>query len=365
MEQKTDLVVTSSPQINKQASTARIMWSVSACLVPAGVWGVYVFGPRALLVVAVSIISAVVGEYVIGRFMKRFTLWDGSAVLTGLLVGYNMPAAVPVYIPIIASLFAILVVKWSFGGLGANWMNPALAGRVFVFFSWTGGMTGWTVPRTLPAVDAVTGASPLGFIKAGLFNYTGGMGGPVEFLNANGYPHSAFDGRAIDWLNRVLFNGGLDNGYMDFFVGNVPGCIGEVSALFLLIGAIYLFATKIITWRIPVAYLASFGILTWIFGGMRFGAGAFRGDVVFHLFTGGLILGAFYMATDMVTSPVTKTGMLIFGIGCGFFTFLIRFFGSFPEGVSLAIIIMNIFVPLINRLTQPKRFGIPEKERGS
>jgi Na+-translocating ferredoxin:NAD+ oxidoreductase subunit D len=359
-EKKNSTLVTVSPHISHPANTANIMWSVTACLVPAGVWGIYVFGIQALYVVLVSIAAAAGGELIMARLLKRnCTIGDGSAVLTGLLVGYNMPPAVPLFIPIIASIFAIVVVKWTFGGLGGNWMNPALAGRVFVFFSWTGPMAAWTLPRTV-SVDGITGASPLSFIKAGLYGYSGGAAGPAEFLAENGFPHTLMDERVTGWLREHLFPN-IQNGYADIFTGNVAGCIGEVSALFLLLGTVYLFARKIITWHVPVSYIFSFGVLTWIFGGLRFGSGFFSGDVVFHLFTGGLVLGAFYMATDMVTSPLTGRGMIIFGIGTGVFTFLIRFYGSFPEGVSLAILLMNIFVPLINRLTGPKRFGVPKE----
>jgi len=163
----------------------------------------------------------------------------------------------------------------------------------------------------------------------------------------------------LGWLHDILAPAGriLPAGYGELFIGNIPGCIGEVSALLLLLGSIYLFIKKIITWEIPASYLVSFSLLVWIFGGFRYGAGLFKGDVLFHLLSGGLILGVFYMATDMVTSPMTRKGRLIFGVGAGFLTFLIRFYGSFPEGVSLAIILMNMFVPLLNRLTKPVRFG--------
>jgi electron transport complex protein RnfD len=224
-------------------------------------------------------------------------------------------------------------------------------------------MTSWKLPRALEGLsgaDAISGASPLGIIKSGLFDYSGAARGPAEFLSLQNYPHTVTDSNVISWLNSNLgFN--LENGYFDLFLGNVPGCIGEVSALFLLLGTIYLFIKKIITWHIPVSYLLSFGILTYIFGGLRFGGSYFSGDVLFHLFSGGLIIGVFYMATDMVTSPLTARGMIIFGVGAGMLTFLIRFFGSFPEGVSLAIIFMNIFVPLINRYTGPRRFGLASK----
>lgn len=363
MSDTQNMLVTTSPQIHKPDSTAKIMWSVVICLLPAGIWGVYVFGIQALYTLVFSIAAAVAAEYVMGRIFGRFTLDDGSAFLTGLLIGYNMPPVIPFYIPVIASVFAIVVVKWTFGGLGANWMNPALAGRVFVFFSWTGAMTNWQFPSTMnAATDAVSGASVLGYIKSGLIDYTGPAQGPAEFLSLGGYPRSSLDVSVIDWFNTNLgFN--LEGGYVDLFFGNIPGCIGEISAFLLLIGTIYLFVKKIITWHIPVSYLVTFGLFTWVFGGLRFDGGLFSGDILFHLFAGGLVLGVFYMATDMVTSPLSAKGMIIFGIGAGFLTFLIRFFGSFPEGVSLAIIFMNIFVPMINRYTGPKRFGIEEKRQ--
>ena len=363
MEKIDNLLVTSSPQIHQGDTTARIMWTVSACLAPAGIWGVYVFGLRALVVIIVSLAAALAGEYLAARLNKTSTLADGSAFVTGLLVAYNMPPDVPLYVPLVASLFGIIVVKWCFGGLGCNWMNPALAGRVFVFFSWTGGMTTWRFPSTMNAADTVSGASPLGFLKTGLADFQGTVSGAPEFLSASGYPVSGMDRAVSAWMGRTLgFAPG--SGCVDLFVGNIPGCIGEVSALLLLLGAVVLLVRKIITWEIPVAYLGTFGVLIWMFGGRAFGQGFFSGDVLFHLFSGGLMLGAFYMATDMVTSPLTRKGMLIFGAGCGFLTFLIRIYGSFPEGVSLAIIFMNILVPMINRFTQPKRFGVTAKEPG-
>ncbi|RKX79374.1 MAG: electron transporter RnfD [Spirochaetes bacterium] len=368
MNREVDLLVTTSPQIHHPDSTAKIMWTVVICLVPAGIWGVFLFGGKALLVIISSIVSALVTEFIIAKLLKRFTVLDGSAFLTGLLVGYNMPPGVPLYIPAIASIFAIAVVKWTFGGLGANWMNPALAGRVFVFFSWTGSMTNWRVPRFLTThVDGVTMASPLGFIKAGLYDFTGTSPGPIAFLKAGGYPLSALDQSVTNWINTSVLNplgASLKGGYVDLFLGIVPGCIGEVSALLLLLGTVYLFIKKIITWEIPVSYLFVFGLLIWIFGGLRFNNGLFTGDVMFNFFTGGLILGVFYMATDMVTSPLTTKGKLIFGAGAGFMTFLIRVYGSFPEGVSLAIIFMNIFVPLINKYTKPVRFGVSPRGGG-
>ncbi|MFP4363751.1 MAG: RnfABCDGE type electron transport complex subunit D [Spirochaetia bacterium] len=358
------MLISSSPHVHQRFSTSRIMWSVVLCLIPAAIWGIYIFGPHSVIVLTASVAAAVATEGVFNLFYKKVTVLDGSAFLTGFLVGFNMPPSVPIFIPIIASVFAIAVVKWTFGGLGTNWMNPALAGRVFVFFSWTGRMTIWNTPSTWESIDAVTSASPLGAVKSGLMSFSGVASGPMDLLTSQGYGQSSMDASVTSWLNSTIFaplHISIPSGYVDLFVGNIPGCIGEVSALLLLIGTIYLFANKIITWEIPVSYLLSFSVLIWIFGGTLFDNGLFSGDVTFHLFTGGLMLGVFYMATDMVTSPLNSKGQLIFGIGAGVLTFLIRLYGSFPEGVSLAIILMNIFVPFIDRYTQPKRFGVNGK----
>jgi electron transport complex protein RnfD len=331
------ITVSSSPQIHSADSTAKIMWTVVLSLIPAGIWGVYVFGMTALVVVLVSIMAAVVAEGLLGLIDKRMTIGDGSAFLTGLLVGYNMPPEVPLFIPAIASIFAIVVVKWSFGGLGANWMNPALAGRVFVFFSWTGPMTKWLLPN-MGGADAVSGPTPLGSLKSAYFATSLNVSGPIEFLQSEGLPVT----------------------YKDLFLGNIPGSIGEISALLLLLGALFLFMRKIITWHVPLSYMGSFAFLIWVFGGLRLGNGLFTGDVLFHLLSGGLMLGALFMATDMATTPLTGKGNIIFGLGCGFLTFLIRIYGSLPEAVSLSIIVMNIFVPVIDRYTKIKGFGKSE-----
>jgi electron transport complex protein RnfD len=342
--------VTVSPHLHEGSNTARIMISVILCLLPAGAWGVFLFGLYSLYVIMASVAACVLTELIITRLLGRFTLNDWSAVLTGLLIGYNMPPSVPLYIPVIASVFAITVVKMAFGGLGRNWMNPALAGRVFVTFSWTGFMTTWKTPLTWSA-DAVTSATALGFVKSGLMTFEGTVRGPVEFLASKGYPIGKLPAFLAP-LGR-LFPGR----YGALFMGNIPGCIGEVSALLLLLGSIYLFVKKIITWEIPVSYIGTFALMIWFLGGRPFGGAVFTGDVLFHLLAGGLMLGALYMATDMVSSPLTSKGMIIYGVGAGFLTFLIRIYGSFPEGVSLAIIIMNMFVPLINRATRPVVFG--------
>jgi electron transport complex protein RnfD len=347
------LLVSPAPHIKLFQKTSTIMWFVSLALAPAGIWGIHIFGLNALIVLAVSIGSALATEGVINIFIRKNTLLDGSAFLTGLLVGYNMPPNTALFVPAVASFFAIVVVKWSFGGLGANWMNPALAGRAFVFFSWTKEMTSWALP--LPqgqrfftrlfmgrfdalasaSADALSTASPLSVVKTGLSTGVSDLSGPLQLLMANGSPYT----------------------YSDMFFGRIPGCIGEGSVLLLGIGFLFLLVFRIVRVSVPIAYLGSFSLLVWIFGGLPFGHGFFTGDILFHLLTGGLVLGALFMATDMVTSPLTTTGRIIFGIGCGVLTFLIRIYGSLPEGVSLAIIFMNILVPLIDRFTKPSKFG--------
>ncbi|MFW5745549.1 MAG: RnfABCDGE type electron transport complex subunit D [Spirochaetota bacterium] len=352
------------PQYHDRASTARIMWTVTCALLPAAAWGVYVFGWDALVVLAASIVTAVAAEALAAAMAGRVTLRDGSAVLTGLLIGMGMPPAVPLFIPVVAAAFAMFVVKWSFGGLGTNWMNPALAARVFVFFSWTGHMTRWTLPRTLAsaagAVDGASAATPLGIVQEGAGASAQATGGPLALLRDAGYPVSALDVSVSEWLNaHVLGPLGINmpSGYVDPFVGNVSGSIGEVSALLLLLGTIVLFASRIITWEIPAAYFLSFAVFTRLFGGLVHGQGLFAGDVLFSVLTGGFVITAFYLATDTVTSPMTRGGMLIYGAGAGFLTFLLRTYGRFPEAAALAVILMNVLVPLIDRHTRTRRFG--------
>ncbi|MGD1822626.1 MAG: RnfABCDGE type electron transport complex subunit D [Pleomorphochaeta sp.] len=352
--------VTSSPHFHSKNSTKSIMWSVSLALAPAALWGVYVFGLRALLVLLVSIVSSCLFEYLLGlsdkgKNIKESSLVDGSAFLTGLLLGMNLSPTVPLFIIILANAFAIVVVKWTFGGLGANWMNPALAGRVFVFFSFTSAMSNYTVPKTLTMVDSVGSATPLSFVKTSLSAGVTNLN-PSEILSNASYPTTNF-------ANNIANSTGLSPYAVDAFFGNIGGCIGEISAFLLILGGIYLLAKKIISYHIPVYYILSFSLLTWVFGGVRDNLGLFNGEVISQIFSGGLMLGAIFMATDMVTSPITKKGKIIYAIGCGFFTFLIRYFGSLPEAVSLAIILMNIVTPTIDRYIIPKKFGFVKKQK--
>jgi len=354
------LYVSSSPHLHDRPTTASIMWNVSIALAPAALWGVYAFGLRALLVLVVSIVSSVLVEFLLGKISKQFTITDGSAFLTGLLIGMNMPPSVPLFVPILASIFAITVAKWVFGGLGANWINPALAGRVFVFFSFTGLMSQYSLPRFVKSVDSVSQATMLTAMKMQIGEPAVQQLGSSAILESIAYPASRFGLSVSDSLNGII------SPYtVDAFFGLIGGSLGEISAVLLIAGAIYLMVKKIITWHIPVCFLGTFSLLAWIFGGLRNGMGLFQGDFVLQLFSGGMMLGAFFMATDMVTSPTTKKGMVIFGVGIGFFTFLLRYFGSLPESVSLAIIIMNIFVPTIEKYVLPKRFGEVEKKTKS
>ncbi|MGE4583373.1 MAG: RnfABCDGE type electron transport complex subunit D [Sphaerochaeta sp.] len=348
---KPTLTVSSSPHLHAKTDTSSIMWSVSLALAPASLWGIYVFGLRSLLVLGVSILSAMLCEYLLGRMSKESTLWDGSAFLTGLLVGLNMSPSVPLFVPMIASLFAIFVAKWTFGGLGANWANPALAGRVFVFFSFTTPMSSFVTPKTLASAmpDAIASATPLGLTKTALAAGASGLDS-AGLLSQAGYP-------ATHLAQSLSSATGISAYSIDAFLGNVAGCIGEVSALALLIGGIYLLVRKIITWHIPVTYLLSFAVLSWLFGGIPQGRGMFSGSFFSSIFTGGLILGALFMATDYVTSPISHKGQIIYALGCGFFTFLFRYFGSMPEAVSVSILLMNVVTPTIDRYVVPRKFG--------
>ncbi len=310
------LIVSIGPHIKGEETTSKIMWSVTASLIPAGLAGVFIFGARNIFLVMAAIVAAVLTELSINSIRKRkTTIGDGSAILTGLLLAYNIPPDVPVWMPIAGSCFAIAVGKQLFGGLGHNIFNPALAGRAFLMVSWPVYMTTWKNPRW--QVDAVTTATPLGLLKEG----------KLELLHTT---------------------------YWDLLLGARGGCIGEVCVIALLAGAAYLLWKGYIRWHIPVTYIATVALLSWIFNGHK---GLFTGDVLFFTMSGGLILGAFFMATDYVTGPLSAKGRMVFGVGCGLLTFAIRKFAGYPEGVSYAILIMNAASPIIDRYTLPKWFG--------
>mgnify|MGYP006274743271 CR=1 FL=1 len=354
----TGLQVTAPPQIFAPSSTAKIMWAVTGCLLPAAAWGVYLFGTRAALVLGISIACAVVFEAALAALAGKSTLGDGSAVLTGVLLGMSMPPAVPLFIPIVANFFAIGIVKWSFGGLGSNWMNPALAGRVFVFFCWNDAMQRWTAPSILPGVaDGTSAATPLGAVRDGLASGVAAEG-PISMLDRIGYPRTALDASITEWLNERVFsavNVEIPQGYVDLFFGQSAGSIGETSALLLLLGSIYLVANGISRWEITVSFFGGFALLTILFGGLRFGGDLLTGDVLFNLFSGGIALVMFYMITDSVTAPMSSAGMMLYGAGAGALASVLRMYGAYPDGAALAVLVLNVFVPSIDRLSRRRR----------
>lgn len=336
------ITASSSPHIHAPGDISTIMRDVIIALIPAAIASVVYFGYRAVLIIATCCATCALSEYAARRAMKREnTVSDLSAILTGLLLAFNLPPDIPLWMAVVGSVFAIVVAKQLFGGLGYNPFNPALIGRAFLLISFTQAMTTWSssswasglVTDTITSATplAMTTATPLGMVKEALKN-----GEAMPF---------AMNGKTI----------------LCFLLGNMNGCIGETSSIALLLGAAYLLARKVISWHIPVAYLGSAAIYAAI---LHLVSPEASMPVAFHLLTGGMILGACFMATDMVTSPTTAAGKLIFGAGCGILTMVIRTVpnGSYPEGTSFAILIMNAFTPLINRATRHKVFGAAKKK---
>ena len=325
------LTVSGSPHVHGDSSVKNIMYTVVIAMVPAMLFSVFFFGLDALRILAISSLACLFFEWVIQKYILRgpVTINDGSALVTGILLAFNVPTNIPSWILIIGAFVSIGIAKMSFGGLGKNPFNPALVGRVFLLISFPVQMTSWPVPKALfggeAVTDAITGPTPLGILKEGLK-----MGQTVPELM------------------------GQMPGYVQELIGNQGGSLGEVSAVALLIGAIYMLFRKIITWHIPISMVGSIVILSGIFWLVNPEKYA---DPLFHVLTGGVLIGAIFMATDMVTSPMTSKGMLIFGVGIGVLVVIIRLFGAYPEGVSFAILIMNAAVPLINKFCKPKRFG--------
>ena len=304
------LKVSAPPHISTKDDVSTIMYDVILALMPAMIAGAYLFGYRAIIIVLISVLSSVAFEILWNKALnKQPSTNDLTAVVSGILLGFNMPVTVPLWMPVVGSFFMIIIVKMCFGGLGHNFMNPALAGRAFLMASWPAAMTRFVAPFSrldiVDVTDAITSATPLS---------------------------PEFAGNVSAW---------------NVFLGNVGGCIGETSALALLIGGAYLLIRRIITWRIPVCYLATVAVLSALCGA----------DVSVQLLSGGLMLGAIFMATDYTTSPVTPLGQIIYAVGCGVLTCVIRFAGGYPEGVSYSILLMNIATPLIDKLTPPKIYG--------
>jgi len=321
--------ISGSPHVHGDESTKKIMYGVVIAMIPAMLVGVYYFGLDALRVLLLAIVASLFFEWVIQKYLIKgpLTINDGSALVTGILLALNVPSNLPGWMVIIGALVAIGMAKMSFGGLGKNIFNPALVARVFLLVSFPVQMTSWPKPTPITngLADVITGPTPLGIVKEGLGN-----------------------GQTMSQLASELPS------YSQDMIGSIGGSLGEVSAIALILGGIYMLWRKIITWHIPVSILvtvAAFSGILWGFDPEHYA------DPAFQLLTGGLMLGAIYMATDMVSSPMTKSGQLVFGFGVGLLTILIRIWGAYPEGVSFAILIMNAVVPLINRGFKPGRFG--------
>ena len=321
---KLETTVTSSPHISSKNNTQSIMLDVIIALIPAGIAGICNFGESAFSVIAVSVICCMLFEYIWNRLMhKPNSLGDLSAIITGLLLAYNLPPNLPLWIEAIGAFFSIIIAKQLFGGLGGNFVNPALAGRAFLLAGWAKNMTSWLSPSFF-GLDSISTATPLAMIKSG---------------NLADLPPLT-----------------------DVFMGNIGGCIGETSSVLLIAGGIYLIIRKVISYRTPAAFIGTVAVLTFIFGGGKNPSEAFN-IMLYSIFSGGLILGAFFMATDYTTSPVTAIGQVIMGIGCGIITTAIRLVGGYPEGVSYSILLMNIASPLIDRFTRPTPFGHRKKSK--
>ena len=312
------LLVSSSPHLRSGASTQRIMLDVIIALCPALIASFVFFGPRALLLVAVTVLSCVLSEYVSRKIMKRSnTVPDLSCIVTGLLLAFNLPVSLNPLMAAFGGMVAIVVVKQMFGGIGQNFVNPALTARIILMNSFPGDMSTWTPAfGWLNGTDATTTATPLGVLKEG---------------------------------------GDFTFSHLDLFLGNTGGCLGETCALALILGGMYLMIRRVISPVIPVTYLATVAVISLIAGR----------DPLVDLLSGGLLIGAFFMATDYTTSPISRNGRIVYALGCGVFTMLIRMFASLPEGVSYSIVLMNILVPLIERFTLPKPFGSQKKARES
>jgi electron transport complex protein RnfD len=316
-----EIYVSSSPHLVSDVSTKKIMWTVVIALLPAVIFAVYYFGMPALITMALGALSAVIFEALVQKIRKKpITVSDGSAFLTGLLLAMCIPAEVPAYVPIVGSFIAIVVAKQSMGGLGQNIFNPAHIGRAALMVSWPVAMTNWVNIRY---TDALTSATPLNVLKL--------------------QGHDAL----LDMF------GSQSEMYKALFLGLRNGSLGETSVVLLVLGGLVLIYKRYIDWVIPVCMIGTVGLLTWVFGP----AGLFSGDGLFHMMSGGLIIGAFFMATDYVTAPITRKGQIIFAVGAGAITVLIRLLGGYPEGVCYSILLMNALTPLIDRFVKPVLYG--------
>ncbi len=331
--------ISGSPHVHGEENVKKIMYTVVYALVPAMLVSIYFFGLDSIRVLLISVMACLFFEWVIQKYLIKgpITINDGSAVVAGLLLAFNIPANIPAYIIIIGALVTIGVGKMSFGGLGKNIFNPALVGRVFMLVSFPVQMTTWPLPKPLfgggAVTDAITGPTALGILKEGI-----GAGKTIDQIMAD--PNMP--------------------AYIDRLTGNMTGSLGEMSAIALILGGIYMVIRKVIDWQVPVAIIATVFVFAGIF---HLVDPQHYIDPTFHLFTGGLMLGAIYMATDMVSSPMNMMGKMVYAIGIGLITIVIRLWGAYPEGISFAILIMNAFVPLLNNSFKPKRFGAMPKTK--
>lgn len=328
MENKTSsfLTMTASPHIKSPIKTKNIMSDVIIAMIPMLIWSVYVFGFRALTITAISVISSVLFEYLYRKLMKKSnTISDLSAVVTGILLAFCLPVSVPLWIPVVGAFFAIVIVKQLYGGIGKNVVNPALAARVFLFIAYPADVSNYIKTDAVKLNPFAMSVDVTEQIKAGAT--------PLNNLKEGVMPESSI---------------------VSTFIGDIPGCIGEISATIIILSGAFLLLRKVISWHIPVSFIATVALVSLIFPQGQMSGVDF---MLYQLFSGGLMIGAFFMATDYVTCPVTKNGKLIYGVGCGLLTVLIRYFGAFPEGVSFAILIMNLFVWYLDKATKPKVFG--------
>jgi len=345
MEINRQLMVSSSPHVKSEDGTRSIMLDVIIALAFPLIMAIYFFGWRSLTLTLTSVAASIAFEWLYRRALKKpSTVHDLSAVVTGILIAFNLPVSAPLWIPVVGAFFAIVIVKQLYGGLGKNFMNPALAARAFLL-SWPGLISFWTRPlvnsgislfgavtRDNVAIDAIASATPLAKMKLGIL---------PSVVSAN-------------FENDIAYS------LRDTFIGKIPGCIGEVSAIVLIAALIYLLVRKVITWHIPVAYVGTVAVLTFVF---PLGGNDPLTWMLYSISTGGLMLGAVFMATDYTTSPVTSKGRIIYGIGCGLLTVLIRYFGSYSEGVSYSILIMNLLVWTIDKYIKPRRFGVKKEAK--
>jgi electron transport complex protein RnfD len=343
------LTMSGSPHIHADESIKKIMFSVVYAMIPAMLVSVYFFGLDAVRVLAISVASCILVEYLIQKYLIKGeqTINDGSAIVTGVLLAFNVPSNLPTWIIVVGAIVSIGIAKMAFGGIGKNPFNPALVGRVFLLISFPVQMTTWPVVKPLfgsGSLDAVTGATFLGNLKEQANNLNAGKV-TVEQLLEKGLPQYNEIGEVVSYQITS---------FQDLLVGQMSGSLGEISAIALILGAVFMLFRKTITWHIPVAYMGSafiFALIFWLINPNIYI------NPLYHLIAGALILGVFFMATDMVSSPMTAKGQIVFGIGCGLLTMIIRFWGGYPEGVSFAILIMNAFTPLINASFKPTRFG--------